>query len=265
MKVFIIPRAGLCNRMRAIASGIYIAKHYNAQSTIYWNWEDGLKADFNDLFLPIDNEISKVVENKNWLYNQYNGRRKTLLRYFQSLFFNQFFFAFNANTDGNIFDKIKTNGRLCLCSCHSMAAHYPMSKIFRPQCDIQNRIDEITSRFGSDTIGVHIRRTDHVKAIAQSPLTKFFELLEKEVSNNSSINFYLATDDSEVKDEMKARFGDRIITCDDKADRNSIEGMKFAVVDLFCLSKTNRIIGSAASSYSEIAAELGNIKLSLAN
>lgn len=264
MKVSIIPRAGLCNRMRAIASGIYIAKHYCAQSTIYWNWEDGLKADFKDLFLPIDSTISSVVENKSWKYNQYNGRKNGWKRALQALFFNQFIFAFNCNTDGDIFQKITTNKHLCLCSCHSMAKHYSMSELFHPQIEIQKRIDDITSNFTDKTIGVHIRRTDHVTAIAQSPLDKFFDLLDEEIKKDDNVSFYLATDDTEVKEEIKKRFGTRVITCDDKADRNSIDGMKFAVVDLFCLSKTQKIIGSAASSYSEIAAELGNIQLYLA-
>lgn len=264
MKVSIIPRAGLCNRMRAIASGVFIAKHYGAQSTIYWNWEEGLKADFKDLFLPIDSNISSVVENKSWKYNQYNGRKNGWKRTIQSLLFNQFIYAFNSNTDGDIFDKITTNKHLCLCSCHSMSKHYPMNGLFHPQVDIQKRIDEVTSKFTTKTIGVHIRRTDHAKAIAQSPLSKFFDLLDEEIKKDNNVSFYLATDDSEVKAELKQKFGSRILTCDEKVDRNSIEGMKFAVVDLFCLSKTHKIIGSATSSYSEIAAELGNIQLFLA-
>lgn len=51
----------------------------------------------------------------------------------------------------------------------------------------------------------------------------------------------------------------------DDTDRNSLEGMKFAVLDLFCLSKTNKIIGSVGSSYSQIAAEIGGIEVEYAN
>ena len=50
----------------------------------------------------------------------------------------------------------------------------------------------------------------------------------------------------------------------DDTDRNSLEGMKFAVVDLFCLSKTKKIIGSVGSSYSQIAAEIGGIEVEYA-
>ena len=180
------------------------------------------------------------------------------------MFFRQFVYNFNRNTDGNIFETIKTPSKLCLCSCHSMAEHYPIRILFRPQLDILSRFDRITSRFGTNTIGVHIRRTDHIKAIKQSPLTAFYAVMQQEIENNCTTNFFLATDDEDVKREMICRFGNKIISCNDNASRNSVEGMKFAVVDLFCLSNTKKIIGSAASSYSELAAELGGIELYLA-
>ena len=68
----------------------------------------------------------------------------------------------------------------------------------------------------------------------------------------------------EVKESLKSKYPNRIITLLDDTDRNSLEGMKFAVVDLFCLSKTRKIIGSVASSYSQIAAEIGGIEIEYA-
>ena len=68
----------------------------------------------------------------------------------------------------------------------------------------------------------------------------------------------------EVKESLKSKYPNRIITLMDDTDRNSLEGMKFAMVDLFCLSKTRKIIGSVASSYSLIAAEIGGIEIEYA-
>ena len=131
MEVKIIPTGGLCNRLRAIATGVAVAKKYHCPSVIYWNNSLGLKADYCELFKPI------------------------------------------------------------------------------PQDDIQRRIDE-------------------------------------------------------VKESLKSKYPNRIITLMDDTDRNSLEGMKFAVLDLFCLSKTNKIIGSVGSSYSQIAAEIGGIEVEYA-
>jgi hypothetical protein len=35
-RVAVIPHAGLCNRMRAIASAIRIARKFEAEAVIYW-------------------------------------------------------------------------------------------------------------------------------------------------------------------------------------------------------------------------------------
>ena len=73
-----------------------------------------------------------------------------------------------------------------------------MNGLFHPQVDIQKRIDEVTSKFTTKTIGVHIRRTDHAKAIAQSPLSKFFDLLDKyakKYGRNQALQ-YMLTDNN---------------------------------------------------------------------
>lgn len=84
------------------------------------------------------------------------------------------------------------------------------------------------------------------------------------MKKDANTKFYLASDDDHVKDILEEKFPDSIITIREDVDRNTLEGMKFAVVDLFCLSKTQKIIGSVFSSYSQIAAELGNIEIEYA-
>ena len=136
--------------------------------------------------------------------------------------------------------------------------------MFVPQDDIQNRIDEVVAGFSERTIGVHIRRTDNVVSIQSSPLEKFTSMMDAEIKKNSNTRFYVASDDDEVKKCLKTKYPDRIITLMDDPDRNSLEGMKFAVLDLFCLSKTKKILGSVGSSYSQIAAEIGGIEVNYA-
>lgn len=88
--------------------------------------------------------------------------------------------------------------------------------------------------------------------------------MDEEIKKNANTKFYVASDDDEVKESLKTKYPNRIITLKDDTDRNSLEGMKFAVLDLFCLSKTNKIIGSVGSSYSQIAAEIGGIEVEYA-
>lgn len=89
-------------------------------------------------------------------------------------------------------------------------------------------------------------------------------MMDAEIKKKANTKFYVASDDNKVKKCLKSKYPDRIITLMDNTDRNSLEGMKFAVLDLFCLSKTNKIIGSVGSSYSQIAAEIGGIEVEYA-
>ena len=167
---------------------------------------------------------------------------------------------------GGIFDHINdsSNKDLLLISCFSMCQDYPFDKLFVPREDIQERIDSIVGQFTSNTIGIHIRRTDNIESIRQSPLELFIEKMKKEIEQDPHVCFYLASDDKTVKEKLQLLFPNHIITSSGNTLRNNLEGMKFAVTELFCLSKTNKIIGSHYSSYSHVAAQLGNIPIEYA-
>lgn len=261
MEVKIIPTGGLCNRLRAIATGVAVAKSYHCPSVIYWNNSLGLKADYCELFKPIPQDGVKMIENKQWLYN-INGNKDYLVRWpLLKTMFN-----FSIYRDGEIYSKLKISysRSLLLISCYPMCTKYTIQGMFIPQDDIQRRIDEVVAGFSERTIGVHIRRTDNTVSIQSSPIENFTTMMDAEIKKNVNTKFYVASDDDEVKESLKSKYPDRIITLMDNTDRNSLEGMKFAVLDLFSLSKTNKIIGSVGSSYSQIAAEIGGIEVEYA-
>ncbi len=268
MRIKIIPTGGLGNRMRAIASGITIAKHYQASVEILWNVRKGLHAEFGQLFCPLDNSSILMTTNTSWLYN-IEFRKEYLLRLpFLRLASSKVLYNFNTydKKGKDIFQTIgnKKTKELVLISGNAMCKDYDMKSLFVPCKDIQDDIEKVLSRFSDNTIGIHIRRTDNKKSIKLSPLATFYSLMDTEIEKDRSIQFYLATDDENVKHEMTKRFPNRIITQFEKADRDSLEGMRFAVNDLYCLSKTKKIIGSLYSSYSHIASELGHIPIEYA-
>lgn len=259
-QIYIIPFAGLCNRMRAIASGVCISQHYGCPATIYWNNSFGLKADFSNLFQPIIIPNVRIEENKRWLFS-IGDTRDYLLRWPILKILYHTFFNFTPSK-GDVTQLIHLGKKQpLLISCYSMGPHYPLGKLFVPKKDITEKINAIVGKYSANTIGVHIRRTDNKKAIGRSPISAFTALMNDEIKKDDSVSFYVASDDEKTKEDLKLMFPNRIITMPQKADRNSIEGMKNAVTELFCLSKTRMIIGSGYSSYSEIAAEIGGISL----
>lgn len=265
-QITLVPFGGLCNRMRAIASGVFLTRHYDCHIHILWNNSYGLKADFQDLFDPIDMDDIQIDENKKWLYKIENTK-DYLLRYIPlHIVGNKIIFNFDRYTDGDIMPLIspaKTE-KLMLISCCSMSEHYHLNELFVPKPDIQEKIDNITKNFSPNTIGIHIRRTDNIESIKRSPLEAFFPMLDREIEKDNHVMFFLASDDAETKDILLKKYPNRIITYHEEVSRNTCAGMKAAVADLFALSKTNKIIGSDFSSYSNIAAELGDINIEFA-
>jgi hypothetical protein len=132
--------------------------------------------------------------------------------------------------------------------------------IFKPITPLQNKIDDISRSFSENTIGVHIRRTDHVRCIISSPFELYVEKMKAEIEQNSNTNFYLASDSTEEKEKLIQLFGNRIITQHAPVLRNTLDGMQGALVELFVLSKTKKILGSPYSTYSLMAADISGIE-----
>lgn len=268
MKISIIPTGGLCNRMRAMATGVAIARHYNSKTTIYWNNCTGLKADFKDLFKPINEKDVLIVENKEWIYNIKGTKGYLLRRPLLQMRFNQIYFNYSiySSHETNIFTKIdgRKNNDILFVSCCPMCEQMDIHTLFVPTDEIQCDIDKITSQYSEHTIGIHIRRTDSNESIKNSPIDAFEKRMQAELCKNVNTTFYVASDDDEVKRYFKNKYPKNVITIFQDTSRNSIEGMRFAVVDLFCLSKTKHIIGSFYSSYSHIASVLGGITVECA-
>lgn len=138
-----------------------------------------------------------------------------------------------------------------------------MNDLFVPATEIMDVINRLKSFFSDHVIGIHIRRTDNIMSIKNNGIEDYFQFMDQSIEANPDIKFYLATDSMEVKLHMVKRYGIRILYHDVILDRKSEQGMKDAVVDLWCLSMTKEIIGSFYSSFSEIAAELGDINLKI--
>lgn len=114
------------------------------------------------------------------------------------------------------------------------------------------------------TVGVHIRRTDN-QWRTDSPIAGFVRLMEEEIGRQPAAFFFVATDSPEEEAHLKRLFPGRIISHRKRSlDRNSPDGIKDAVVDLYCLARCGKIIGSHRSSFSEAAAQIGQCPLVIA-
>ena len=260
----LIPKAGLCNRMRAISTAVYLARQWHAPLDIMWNKTKDCAAHFSDLFQPISLPSVSLTDQPGFLYKLHRRSIdrawiKPLLR----LKYTHVLYDFDCATGGDIAHRIAPEGgKVLVKTCYPIAPAYDYNRIFHPSEDIERRIRQITASFPYHTVGVHVRRTDNTTAIQLSPDDYFFRKMDEEVEAQPQTRFYLASDDESVKEKMQARYGQRIIMSNDiPLRRDTVEGMQYAVVELYCLARTQKIIGSGYSSYSDTAADIGHIPL----
>ncbi len=272
MRMDIIPYAGLCNRMRVIASGYACALELGYSARVHWTYGRAeCKARFDDLFDVPELPSFDLEESNCLLFHQDSRMNLHLPSLLRKVAYSHVIRDYNfRETPGrmSLSDRIRKDamsGNIALCSMHQCGPNYPLGTLFRPRSDIQERIQALVPEgAGADMVGIHIRRTDHVIAIKYASTDAYASAMQEEIDRNPACRFYLATDDATVKELLIRRFGqERIVTGDLVLCRDAREGMVGAVIDLFCLSRTSKVIGSFRSSYSEIAAELGGIPLQM--
>ncbi len=271
--ITLVPVGGLANRMKAMDAAYHLAKDCGSKLKVIWFKDKGLNCRFDQLFQHPTDSIITIREatffdllledrprKKNfflpWLPEHLKYDACIYERQATQLFYNHFDYAAWAK-----------NRRVYLASCvyfHPQPEE-KLFKLFQPIDSLQQEIVKRCADFNEHTIGIHIRRTDNIASITQSPTELFIKQMEEIVEHQPDTTFYLATDSEEEKQKLKQVFGERISMSGHAAERNSLQGMQDALVELYTLSRTSRIIGSMQSSYSETAAQIGRIQCEFIN
>jgi hypothetical protein len=255
------PKNGLCNRMRAIDSAIALANQTGRELVVFWEKNIDLNSSFSDLFEPIKGIKMVECERYPFLFWKSNIRNLYLPDIVRKIFYGHYYDAEGTKKLGenHHFKEITKDRAIIINSCTRFYQNPSKYKNFKPVPEILEEIERETALFNEETIGVHIRRTDNQKAIANSPLNLFIEAMQQEIELNPSANFYVASDDMEVKLDLKRIFGNKIYTNQEVVTRDSRMGMRRAVVELFSLSRTKKVFGSVWSSFSHTACDIGAI------
>lgn len=268
-KIILEPRAGLANRMRVIASGLWLASVTNKKIELIWDLTPGLNCSFEKLFEPVENItiVKKKLPYRFFRTPKQENIIKRLIRKSIKFIVGRNFIVIDDSDvkkirkgEKNILTISKKNKHIYFRTCQEFGNNTNKLKLFIPKPDIQKRINGLSSKFSNKTIGIHIRRTDHSKAIDKSPTELFIKRIKNDLEGDSEINYYLSTDDPHTEKQIISIFGEKIITHKKEYSRNSERGIMDAVVDLYCLANTSKIYGSYWSSFSGIASRINNIE-----
>ena len=263
--IYLLPIEGLANRIRAIASAISLAQELQQEVFVVWKKDNTLNAEFDDLFQKNKNFY---VKKYNFYYRIffYGGNSKIMIflrQLIHKLFKIDFFVTEKEipelvwkNNDNLALGKMlmgkKKIRNIAFLTCHKFYnIDKSVSKLIPNDFIVLKSTSYILDSI--NTIGIHIRRTDNINSILNSPLELFIINMNMEVKKNANIKFYLATDDYDTFESLQKLFLDKIIYFKKNYERSKSESIIDAFVDLYSLSLCKKIYGSYSSSFSEIA------------
>lgn len=243
------PCSGLCNRLRAMNGAYWFARHVGCRLNVFWRVDDSMNTRFSELFeVPEDMSLIEMKPESyfsrglfSWL-NPFACRVNDRERFVRRVVAARGWGPWALTEYAEFYkDEFSSYGWL------------------RPVAALQKQIDEFRLKLGDNPIGIHIRRTDNEMSIKYSPLILFEEKIREELAKNPRQKFFLATDDVPTKSRLLDLFGDSLLTRQDIAVREAENGVRDAVIDLMLLAGCLKLYGSYYSSFSEVAAAIGNV------
>lgn len=220
---------GLCNKLRTLNGFGYLAKLKNVKLFAIWEYSPECPTNFDDLFYNISNII--ILKNKNNIPNN----------------------VVNIGKCSNYVRRqwnIKDNN------------HKKFYKNFKLK---ENVITEINNFLGkndlNNTLGLHIRRTDHIIYLKNSNNmhlyrddTFYINEINKFMKNNKNGKIFLATDNKKTQDFFINNFNNIIyLKKIEKNNKLRTTYVKDALIDIIILSKCKKFVGSLKSSFTTTA------------
>lgn len=139
---------------------------------------------------------------------------------------------------------------------------------------IMARVQEfmVSQRWDDRVVGVHVRRTDHTTFYTAGGLIReissdeAFRARINELLAQGYHRFFLATDSMATFEKFHDEFGGKVFTRIKHFNTRQFRqtSMEDALIDLVLLSKTDIIVGSRLSTFSEFASKLNHARLILA-
>lgn len=277
------PSGGLCNRLICINNTIHLLKLMpNLRICIVWWKEPECGCRYEDILKPIEGMVIKNFSRPLKTRKRLLKEKKyftLFLSCFQKYFFDFYYRSGNPNrigsfweigegvTEEGLISKIGTFRSRAIIF-HRMGVEYRTDCVLSENYFSDAVIKKLTNRKrkleGKEYVGLHIRRKDNKHAIQNSPIKFFMDAIERELESSKEAYFYLATDDEKVKEILTDIYGECILFDNNgESGRLTSKAIQNAAVDLLMLAGAKRIYGSAGSTFSEMAAQIGKRPLIL--
>ena len=265
-KIIIVAQGGLANRMRAIASGLVLARKTYRDLLVVWYKNVELNASFSDLF-TVSNLPFEIIEPSqikyNILYEQPRKRNFWISGITRRLLGIKSIINIHLQSEKESIEDLVENDKTIIINSGLQFAEFE-SKILHEIFQFNDNVREKTQSILDGCMphkALQIRRTDNCKSIKRSHLHAFEEIIKSGLKNNENELYFLATDDFKTKCYLSSQYPNNIITNPREARRDTKDGMIDAAAEMLIMSKCKIIFGSYWSSFSELAAMYGECEL----
>ena len=143
-----------------------------------------------------------------------------------------------------------------------------LTREFAPKIAVDNPSHaEITAASDAPaTIGVHCRQTDNSRSFYEGliPSDSYHAHIDRAIEQFPNARLFVAADTVAARDRIRKRYGGRLLahlseTNPALGERYTLAGQKAGLADMLALSRTSLIIGTRFSSFTYVAAILGEI------
>lgn len=251
--------------MHTIASGVRLAHTAGREPVVVWHKNPELGANFSDLFftagLPFELKEPGLTEFS--LCFEFPRLRNFFVSFPYNLLKNRRNLLFETRVDEeNLKIALDSDSDVIISS--GLVLHEfdgdDVNNIFKLLPSVNSRIEKLLSG-KVPAVGIQIRRTDNRLSIEKSPLELFEEKIREEIEKESEVLMFLATDSQQVKAELNAKYPGHLIFNPAIASRETLEGIMDGLAEMYILARCKKIYGSYWSSYSEVAALIGDCHL----
>lgn len=294
-----VPRIFLChcmhglgNRLRALASCMSFAKETARELVIVWEKDSHIEASFDDLY-----KSPMVVVNKMPVQWPFEGIEKWDAAWSSFKFFNYMEMEKRGAVKGQKianypFKHMYYKGAYIIEPVNSELTNWDKDnanlRTLEPVKIVTDYLATLGARGlgGDNIIGMHIRNRTLARDIKnvnfvseygdsatatmnmwrqKSGVQSFIGEMQRLIKEKPSVKFFIATDTVEVMGQLIDAFGkDRILSVERTCDERNGACVRFALVDMYALSKCKALYGSNWSSFTEAAERLGGLKAKLA-
>lgn len=288
-RIFLIHAMhGLGNRMRAIASSISFCTSTARVPVLIWESDAHFSAGFDKIY---DFKNLTVVSNfkPTWPFENLKKWDKSWGEF-------QFYNYMEMEEGAKKGELIKNNPEMHIYYKGAYILEAPQYSSWeldnenlrklKPVREVTNVLKKLEDEGLRTAIGVHIRNRTLAQDIKnvdfndeygkkasaemehwreQSSISNFIEEMDRIIEEeDSEAKFYIATDTKELIPEIESRFPGKVLYIPRNCDSRDSECVVYAMIDVYALSRTRRLLGSNWSSYTEMAERLGGLKAELA-